>query len=219
MSKTAILFDLDGTLVDSALTIADILNSLRLSRGLDPLPEQAYRRLISLGPHKLIEGSLNSFGEQAAADLGAFRAEYQITTSSSHIVYRGVEETLKYMTNKNYLIGLCSNKPEGLCNKILTELGLKQYFNAIAGGDTSNNPKPNPDSALTICAALGVSPKNTYFIGDTTIDQQTAEAIGATFVFFSAGYNDGVNESVCDYVISDIGQLIELKDIAGNRLF
>ena len=214
-----ILFDLDGTLINSAVMISTILNRQRRERGHSDLELEDYKKLISLGATRLIEVALQCEDHEIQSELQLFRTQYRAVITPSTAVYDGAEKALKYLVQRKHLIGLCSNKPESLCKKTLKDVGLIQYFTVIAGGDTYMHPKPAPDSAIGICDALGQSNGPVFYIGDSSIDQQTAHNIDAKFIFFKPGYNDGVNEDAVEYAIDSLVELIILRNKAGELVF
>jgi phosphoglycolate phosphatase len=102
-------------------------------------------------------------------------------------------------------MAICSNKPEELCRKILLDLNLDGHFIKIVGGDSKHSPKPDP---MPLLWALGeCAPRDAIFVGDSLIDQRTSEASGVPFVFFTGGYNDGVDFEKCFKVIDQMEEL------------
>jgi phosphoglycolate phosphatase len=214
-----IIFDLDGTLVDSATIIASILNELRKTRGYHHLNHSEYKKIISLGAEQLIKETLHTNSSETVHYLELFRSIYKSTKTPLSSVYDGAFDVLDHLMKNKHRIGICSNKPEFLCRKILFETGLIQYFTAIVGGDTTSNAKPHPEPALVVSAALGREDEPIYFIGDSSVDQRTAQSIGASFIFFSGGYNDGVDESLNTYTIDSLAQIKSLSYENGELIF
>jgi phosphoglycolate phosphatase len=200
-----LIFDLDGTLIDSAQLIATLLNEVRDSRSLPPLEVQEYRKFVSLGAHQLIQKATDCASDEVSSYLKDFRRNYSGRRSSPDHLYPGVIQTINSLVMHGYRLAICSNKPEALCRKVLSDTGLAPFFEAVVGGDTEKVSKPNPQPLRAAARAIGA--KKICFVGDSSVDQRTAQATEAQFLFFSAGYDDGVNQSCCDYVFSRMSDL------------
>jgi phosphoglycolate phosphatase len=105
---------------------------------------------------------------------------------------------------------MCSNKPTPLCRKIVDELHLSDFFDALVGGEPGCPPKPDPAPLRRALEAIGADPRSSLFVGDSTVDQKTAAACSVPFVFFSSGYDDGVNHGDAFRVISRLEEILEL---------
>lgn len=204
----AILFDLDGTLVDSAPVIASILNDMRAEQGSLPLPVACFRRWISLGAADLVSRSLAVPLPDIASALEDFRGRYGAMPTPGACLFPGVPETLAILAESGVRLGICSNKPAHLCRKILQETGLFAHFGAIVGGDTAPRPKPHREPLDHALDLLGAHPARAIFVGDSTVDQQAAVAAGVPFVFFAAGYDDGVDERMAWARIESVPQIL-----------
>lgn len=195
------VFDLDGTLVDTAPDLIDTCNIVLARHG---VPEIAFDRLrphIGMGAKAMIAASLEASGRTLAEDdLEAVHRDY-LEHYSSRIdrLSRPFPELLAALdTLDDAGVGLavCTNKREGLARRLLDALGLSQRFAAIAGADTFAVMKPDPGHlAGTVAAAGGVMARAVY-VGDSRIDLETARAAGVPFVGLTYGYSDVAMEAL-----------------------
>ncbi len=212
----AFIFDLDGTLVDSAQAIAGVLNGMRAERGLDPLPLNHFRRQISRGVKELVSRTLpNSAPGEMVPE---FRRRYALSRTYASHLYPGVAETIAALRTDGWPLAVCSNKPETLCRKVLVDVGLDEAFTVVVGGDTAAAGKPDPAPLLHALAALGANAAECALVGDSTIDQRAATAGGVRFVFFTGGYDDGVDTRNCQCIdtLSDLLLLFALPREGAN---
>jgi phosphoglycolate phosphatase len=205
------IFDLDGTLIDSAGVIAQILNDMRSAFFLEPISENKYKDWISLGVKELIIKALVCSESEIEKNLNEFRSRYQQLITPKSAIYPGVEETLNALTSKGKTIALCSNKPEFLCRKIINEIGLSNLFKIIVGGDSLKKSKPDPEPLSYILKILSSTPKSSIFIGDSNIDLKASNAASIPFVFYSNGYDDGVDISKANYMIENISDILKIN--------
>jgi phosphoglycolate phosphatase len=191
MALRAILFDLDGTLVDSAGAITSALNSLRVDRGASPVNIDRVRPLISLGAEDLVRQGLGEVAQNLETDLKSFRQRLAGIDSHTSDIYPGVTELLDGLRNAGAALAVVTNKPEGLSRKLLHDLNLSQHFGAIVGGDTAPWPKPHPAPLLAALAILACSAEEAAFVGDSMVDAKAAAALSLPFYFFMGGYSGG----------------------------
>ena len=205
-----VIFDLDGTLIDSAPLICDILNSMRKDRLMTSLPLTEYRKWISLGAIDLIRNTFHEDLAESTKLLTCFRRAYRTKVTTSDLLYSGVEYAIKKLQSNGIKLAICSNKPELLCKKTLFETGLLNCFEIIIGGDSIAKPKPNPEPLKHILDVLQVPADLSIFVGDSTTDQKTSIAAGIPFIFFSNGYDDGVDKLKALHVIPDFFTLVDI---------
>lgn len=188
MTKPALLFDLDGTLVDSARDIARALSIVSAARGGAPVAAATVRPLVSQGAPTLVREALGAFASDPVADLNEFRQVLAGLPVDRAILYPGVEEALTALAAKGHAIAIVTNKPEGLARALLVAVGIDRHFAAVVGGDTAEAPKPDRapvDSALT---KLGARAEDALFIGDSDVDAATARRCDIPFILFEGGY-------------------------------
>jgi phosphoglycolate phosphatase len=195
----AYLFDLDGTLVDSAPDINGALNAALAAGGHPNVAEHLTRHWIGSGSRALIEQALTH--QQATACiadaahmqdlLAAFVAYYSAHIADASRIYPDVVETLTSLRTDGARLAVVTNKLNGLSVQLLEALGLRDYFAVVVGGDTLPQRKPNAAPALHACAKLGSTPIESLFVGDSATDVETARAAGCPVVCVRDGYNHG----------------------------
>jgi phosphoglycolate phosphatase len=207
MIVKSVAFDLDGTLVDSASLVGEILNSMRLEKGLSPLGGDCYRIWSSRGGPHLVGNALEVAPEASGAFVEEFRRRYYQLPTPADCVFPGAWEMLNQLKNAGCLLAICSNKPQRLCHKVLSETGLIHFFGAIVGGDTLDKSKPDPTPLKYALSRLGNPLEAALMVGDSVVDQQTAMAAGVKFAFFTGGYDDGVDRLEASHVIDTLDEL------------
>jgi phosphoglycolate phosphatase len=188
-----VVFDLDGTLADSAPSIARALNQLRQDRGLAPWPVPRYRPWVSRGAPALVGAALERSAPANAEDIAAFRETYASLTGSPDDLYPGIAEALVMLREAGVVLGVCTNKPQRLSEKVLTESGIARHFAAVVGGDLATQAKPHPSHLLQTVAAMRCEGQAFTFVGDSSLDADAAQAAGARFLWASWGYVDADN--------------------------
>lgn len=189
---STIVYDLDGTLVNSALTVTALLNELRSEYALPPLAIDDYKPWLSTGGKGMVAAALGIDETEAGPLLLDFRARYLNLPTDPASVYPDVHLTLSTLRSAGIRLGLCTNKPRALTEKVLTETTLGDFFDVVCAGQDLTTSKPHPDNLHVCLRGLNSQPKETLVIGDSRIDQCLAKACGAGFAFFSGGYDDGV---------------------------
>lgn len=215
MKLNAILFDLDGTLVDSAIGIGSVLNQMRLERNLEFLEINKYREWVSLGAQDLIANSMEISFLDVPPFLDEFRTRYASHRTHITNIFPFVVETLIKLKNLGILMGVCSNKPIELCYKLLEDLDLFDYFSSVVGGGSTTSPKPSREPVDLAMHQLGCSYQNSLLVGDSSIDQLASKNSGLPFIFFSAGYDDGVDLAEVSGVIKSMRDLVPLMESKG----
>ena len=183
-----ILFDLDGTLIDSAEDIRAIANRLLAEEGKAPLSQAEVRSFIGNGVSVLMARMRAARGLPEsihARMLGDFVASYEAAVENT-VPYPFVTEALAELRGAGHRLGICTNKPLLPCQAVLDHLGLGALFDAVVGGDSLPVLKPDPAPLHAAFERLGEGPK--LYVGDSETDAETAERAGVSFLLFTEGY-------------------------------
>ena len=183
------VFDLDGTLVDSRLDLAAAVNATRERLGLAVLPVDAIAAMVGEGARTLLRRALPDAIDGKAFDdaLSLFLDLYFDRCLDATRAYAGVPELLAELSPRCPLAVL-TNKPERHSRRILDALGLAQSFDALVGGDTLPTRKPDPGGLIHIAARWGTPPSQLVLVGDSDIDVHTAHAAGSGLALVSWGF-------------------------------
>ncbi|ACI98998.1 phosphoglycolate phosphatase [Rhodospirillum centenum] len=189
----ALLFDFDGTLIDSAPEIGFALNGLLAERGRPPVTEAQIRQFVGDGAAKLVERGFAAGGdplpeEELPVAVRRYLALYAEVPAVPGSIYPGVPETLERLVAAGHRLGLCTNKPEGISRTLLRDLGLGPRFAAVVGGDTLPRRKPSPDPLLHALETLGHGADRAVMVGDNGNDVKAARAAGMPVIAVSYGY-------------------------------
>lgn len=184
-----VIFDLDGTLVDSCgicvAILSDMLAERRSDHVIDPLFARHY---MSRGGEEMVAALLGPACTDPAADLAEFRTRYQRWYTPSEALFGGVAESLATLHAEGLNLAICSNKPQNLCEKVLEDTGLAPYFPIVVGGRPGLRPKPAPDLLEAVLERLDSYPGECLFVGDSELDHEVASAAGMPFLFMCYGY-------------------------------
>jgi phosphoglycolate phosphatase len=193
MTQNAILFDLDGTLVDSVPDLAAAVNVLLSELGRPALSLPEVTGMVGDGAAKLVERALAARGAAATsspAALDRFLALYEADPIRLTKPYDGVPAVLDGLAAAGWRLGVCTNKPERATRAVLAGLGLARHFAAVIGGDSGPTRKPDPGPLLAALARLGGAPDSAAMIGDHRNDIAAARAAGMPVVFARYGYGE-----------------------------
>ncbi len=213
----AVIFDLDGTLIDSAPDIHAAANRLMARHGFALFTPAQTRSFIGSGVPHFIDRCLRARDKAQDADLHAqlveeFMAEYETSVTLTE-VYPGVPEALSRLASDGVLMGLCTNKPQGPARAALLHLGLSEHFPVILGGDSLPVHKPDPAPLLATVKAIGRH--DVIFVGDSEVDAETAQRAGVPFALYTEGYRKtAVHDIAHAYAFSDFNDLPGLVDQA-----
>ena len=211
---SAVVFDLDGTLADTAADIREAVVRALATEGLPPVDVASVRLMIGGGPRLLVERVLHHLHVATGDDLvgrltRSFHAEYVKQGSRLSALFPGVESTLKNLHSAGIRVGLCSNKPDDLCRMLVRNFSLVEYFDEIVGSSGGVPRKPDPAPLLRVIERLGVAPGDALYVGDSEIDVVTARNAGVDVMLVKHGYTlraaaqlgaDAVIDSVADLV-------------------
>ena len=185
----AVLFDLDGTLLDTAPDLVGALNHLRSEEGLEPAPVDAFRPFVSQGALGLIRRGLPDRGPEEEARRRQRFLDWYAQHSLDHTApFPGIEALLESLEGAGVPWAVVTNKPTFLTLPILDALGWRNRAGAVVCGDTLSVSKPDPAPVRHACEALGVAPERSAMVGDDPRDLDAGEAAGALSVLASFGY-------------------------------
>ncbi|HEX6661800.1 MAG TPA: HAD-IA family hydrolase [Sphingomicrobium sp.] len=187
----SLIFDLDGTLVDSSSILVAIVNDMLRERGSErvvTVDEAA--PFLSHGGAALVRGLLADDCTDLVRELADLRERYASQTIPAETLYEGVRAGLHELDGHGFQLGICSNKPEYLCEKVLSDLGLDPLFSAIVGSAPGRPQKPAPDLLNLALERLDTEPARAIMIGDSEVDHALAEGVCVPFLFVSYGYAD-----------------------------
>lgn len=189
--KPALIFDLDGTLVDSVGDCAAILGAMRAERG-DPRPIDlgALRPLMSRGGAAMVAAILGAAARDTVQDLAEFRTRYADYDTPVSSLFPGVAAGLASLHAAGFALAVCSNKPQHLCERVLADVRLARLFDVIVGGTPDRRPKPAPDLIALTLSQLDRAAAECCYIGDSELDHQAAAATDVPFAFVRYGYAD-----------------------------
>ena len=184
----ALIFDLDGTLIDSEPDLRATLNRLLADRGLSPLDAATVRSMIGDGARMLVQRAFAAHHRSAGpAEYGDFLQDYEANAAVATVVYPGIESTLSTLSAAGHKMAVCTNKPEQAARNVLEALRLAAFFAAVVGGDGPHR-KPDPRPLSQALAALGET--DGVMIGDHRNDMAAAQALNLPFIHAAWGYGE-----------------------------
>lgn len=187
-NPAAIVFDLDGTLIDSRRDITTAINRMRHDLGLPPLTLDQVVTMVGEGARLLVERALGlDFSGRLDEAVNRFLNHYWDVCLDTTSPYPGIERMLETLAGR-YPLALLSNKGEALSRKILEGLGLSRHFRKIVGGDSLPTRKPDPAGLHLLAEHVGVPVGSLLLVGDTWIDAETAKAAGCPFALVEWGF-------------------------------
>jgi len=209
-----IVFDLDGTLIDSKQDIADSLNWTLARLGYEPIPMPVIESFVGNGIMPLIHRTMEAAGHLDREDeaLALFRQRYWERLLDTTLPFDGVISALDQLKPR-YKMAVVSNKLESYTRKIIQGLDMEKYFGGLVyGGDTLPDKKPNPAALHEIAQKLGGSTDKMVMVGDSAVDIMTGKNAGATTIAVTYGYRDPaeLKEAGADILIDRFGRLLEI---------
>ncbi|RAU23578.1 phosphoglycolate phosphatase [Paramagnetospirillum kuznetsovii] len=208
----AIVFDLDGTLIDSAPDVANALNRLLAEEGRPTLSLPEVQQLVGEGASALIERAWTATGASAATDavrplVERYLAFYRACPADHTHVYDGVRDELARLAAAGHRLGICTNKPDGMTNLVLETLGLAPLFAAVVGGDYVRR-KPDGEHVRETLRQMGAEGMQAIYVGDSRTDVLAAKDAGLPVVAVTYGYaRMPVEQLGADILIERFGDL------------
>jgi phosphoglycolate phosphatase len=209
-----VVFDLDGTLVDSAPDLAYSINAMLRRLGFPARPEEQVRAWIGRGAERLVKRALT--GDEGEPELRLFQQAFELfsaiymeNTSRRSRLYPGVRTGLDYLLETRRRLGCITNKRGRFTEPLLKSLGIYDAFAIVVSGDSLPKKKPDPLPLLHAAHVLGVAPEDALMVGDSVTDVEAARAAGFRIVCVRYGYNNGDNieEAGPDGVVDSLAEL------------
>lgn len=211
----AILFDLDGTLLDTVADLAEAANSMLAELGRPALSRALLCSFLGKGIHDLIHRCLTESGEPSAAETESareiFRRHYLRVNGQSARPYPGAPELLAALAARGVKMAIVTNKSAVFTLPLLEQFGFLRYFEAVVCGDTLPTRKPDPAMIFHACALLGARPEESLMIGDSGNDSLAARAANVPVLLVTYGYSEGMPPDTldCDGFLERIGQVMD----------
>jgi phosphoglycolate phosphatase len=195
LAPETIVFDLDGTLVDTAPDLTAALNAVMRREGRPEVPLDDVRHMVGRGARYLIERAMEATGAPATPGavpglLQHFIAHYEANIAAGSRPFERAETVARRLASRGHKLGICTNKPEALSLKLMGELGLRELFPVILGVGPRPYNKPDPRHLLDTIAELDGDPANAVLIGDSETDVKTARAANVPVIVVSFGYTE-----------------------------
>jgi phosphoglycolate phosphatase len=209
-----LLFDLDGTLVDSLPDIAGALNHALLGAGLQELPLTVVRTLVGEGVLRLVEKALalQSSDLDAVSLAGQVVAAYSEKPCVKTRVFPGVSATVEALRARGVRLAVLTNKVGSVARALLSELRIQDRFDAVVGEGDGHPRKPSPAAALALIGQFGTTPGRTLMVGDGLPDLAMARAAGCPVAAVTWGYSDrpALEAQAPDYLVDDPSDLLKV---------
>jgi phosphoglycolate phosphatase len=206
LHPTLVVFDLDGTLIDSAPDMHVAVNRMLAGLGCSPLSLADIRTMVGDGTSALVARALaarqcvTADPDQALAD---YLEHYEAEPTAATQTFPGVPETLERLQAAGLTLALCTNKPTRLTEMILERLGIARYFTRVLAGDSMPYRKPDPRALMEVLNGFDTPPAATIMVGDSEVDAATAHAANVPFVLMTYGYHRGPIDAISSIATLD----------------
>lgn len=190
MNSQLLIFDLDGTLIDSREDLAAGINHMRIHFGLDPLSLETVVGYIGNGVRRLVEGSLQGAAINVDEALQINKEYYYSHLTAHTVLYDGVEQGIRRLVAAGQTLAVLTNKPGDPSRQILEYFGIGDFFEVIIGGGDVETLKPDPEGALRCMEVAGAEAANTWMIGDHWTDLAAADHAGTKSAFVRYGFGE-----------------------------
>jgi phosphoglycolate phosphatase len=210
-TDATIVFDLDGTLVDTAPDLTNALNDALTRRGHAAISQETIRSAVSFGARVMIEEALRRAGAEEDINemLAEFLVHYEANIAAESRPFPGAVASLETLAAAGAKLAVCTNKREYLTRKLLAALGLQHYFHSVAGRDTFAVSKPDPGHLTQVIALAGGEAARAIMVGDSDVDLATAKSARVPSILVSFGYApDGLGELAPDAIIDHFDELV-----------
>lgn len=219
----SILFDLDGTLIDSAPDVCASVNRVLETMDRPLISVADTKLLVGFGARTLVEKTLQMTGQPGSGEdidflLNGFLDSYRKNPSEHTRIFPGAREALERYTQAGTPIGICTNKPEATCFPVLEALDLRRYFTTVICGDTLEYRKPDPRHIFHTLDDMGVAHDTAIFVGDSEADIEAAKNAGLPSVLVTFGYCHVPFDSLsADAVIDHFDALDETLNLIARQ--
>lgn len=213
MMDRLLIFDLDGTLIDSVPDLTMATNFALAQVDLPPLDEGVLRAFVGNGTQALIERAIGHYTNDdrlCAVALDYFLAYYQQNVCVKTTLYHAVKTGLQQLVDAGFVMAIVTNKPMQFVTPILQTLQIAHFFEIIIGGDSLDAKKPDPKPLLFVCEQLKIHPRCAVMIGDSKNDILAGKNanISTMAVSYGYNYNQPIKKYDPDYVFDDFGALV-----------
>lgn len=188
MTPSLLIFDLDGTLIDSRKDLATAVNLMRRHFGLPALPVEQVTTFVGDGVRMLVTRALNGTAIDIEEAVRVMRPIYLANLASETELYPGVADGLRRLHAAGHVLAVATNKPIEATERILVHYGIRSFFRSVLGGGSTPHLKPDPEMAVTIMKDAGIGPERTWIIGDNHTDLECARRAGVRSVFCTFGF-------------------------------
>ena len=212
-NKKLFIFDLDGTLVDTAPDFKNSLNYMLSEMGEDIVELSDIRNWVGYGARELIRRTVEAKNikhndKKINEMLRIFLLHYTHNINDDSVLYNNVENFLRHLKKNNIKTSVCTNKMESLSIMLLEKLGVLNLFDYLVGGDTFKKSKPDPYPLIQICEKLNVDTNDSIMVGDSITDLKAGHAANMPVVLVDYGYTDDTSiYDHADMVINDFEQM------------
>lgn len=216
MSKiNTVLFDLDGTLIDTAPDMANALNILLEEEGYDILSFAYIRPVVSNGSEALVQLGFPKLEDQVTIDRlkKRYLEIYQNRLCIHSVLFPGMKKLIEHIENEKMSWGVVTNKPAWLTDPLMEQIGLSERAACIISGDTTNNRKPHPEPMYLACKQANSRPENCIYVGDAQRDIQAGVNAGMQTIIANYGYIgawESTNDWGADFSVDKADEIIDL---------
>lgn len=206
MQPSLVVFDLDGTLIDSAPDMHRAVNLMLADMGCTPLTLPDIRSMVGDGASALVARALAArqcVNADPTRALARFLSHYEAEPTAGTRIFPGVSATLERLQAAGLTLALCTNKPTHLTGVILERLGIARFFVRVVSGDTLPFRKPDPRTVLELVHGFGTAKAATLLVGDSEVDAATAHAANVPFVLMTYGYHRGPIDDIASVATLD----------------